>query len=99
MEKSSGMEVIRRLLRQGLIEEADNPLDRRTKLVQIAPAGREAFVAIEAQMTQFGQVITGELAVSEKMTLLGTLQELHLFHWDLFSGKKEEEIVALLQPA
>ena len=96
MEKSSGTEVIKRLLRQELIEELDNPHDKRARLVRLSEKGRGIVAGLGQGIADLSKVVTGQLTGHEKMFLLRTLEQLHLFHWDHFTGKKEEEIHALL---
>jgi len=97
MEKSSGTEVIKRLLKQGMLEELDNPADKRTKLVRLSPKGSESFFAIGPSIENLSQVITGSMGNREKITLLETLKKLFYHHWDLFTQKKESEIQELLK--
>lgn len=96
MEKSSGTEVIKRLLKQGMFEESANPADKRTKLVRLTPLGLKAFYDIGPSMEAMSKVITGEMGNREKVTLLETLKKLFFHHWDLFTQKKEAEIQEML---
>ena len=44
MEMSSGIEVVKRLLKQNWIEEKANPQDKRSKLIRVNTAGEDALL-------------------------------------------------------
>ena len=48
MEKSSGNEVLKRMLKQGLLQEHAHPDDKRAKLIGLTDAGRAAFESVQA---------------------------------------------------
>lgn len=97
LEKSSGTEVLKRLLKQGFIEEQPDPDDRRAKQVHLTEAGKVAVNAANAKVFPMGKVVTGNLTLAEKQTLLGLLQKLHRFHDPIFKEYSEEELAALLE--
>lgn len=86
-EKTSGTEVIRRLIAGGLMSQADDLKDKRSKNVAITPLGREVLFDIFVDMNQVGKMITGNLTESEKLTLYHLLQKLENFHLDHFRKK------------
>jgi DNA-binding MarR family transcriptional regulator len=96
LEKSSGTEVLKRLLKQGFIEEQPDPDDRRAKQVRLTEAGVAAVNEANAKVFPMGKVVTGDLTPAEKQTLLGLLQKLHRFHEPIFKDYSEEELAALL---
>lgn len=97
LEKSSGTEVLKRLLKQGFIEEQPDPDDRRAKQVRLTEAGKSAVNEANAKVFPMGKVVTGNLTPAEKQTLLGLLQKLHRFHEPIFREYSEEELAALLE--
>ena len=86
-EKTSGTEVIRRLIAGGLMSQSDDLKDKRSKNVAITPLGKEVLFDIFVDMNQVGKMITGNLTVSEKLTLYQLLQKLENFHLDHFRKK------------
>jgi len=96
LEKSSGTEVLKRLLKQGFIEEQPDPGDRRAKQVRLTEAGKSAVNEANAKVFPMGKVVTGNLTSAEKQTLLGLLQKLHRFHGPIFKEYSEEELADLL---
>jgi DNA-binding MarR family transcriptional regulator len=95
IEFSPGMEVIRRLLRNGFIEDYDNPEDGRSRRVSITAAGRAVFERAMRNMNQVHQIVVGNLNSKEKELLLHKIRKLMVFHqpiWDNEYGEDLEKI-------
>lgn len=89
-EKSSGNEVLKRLLRQKLIEETDNPNDKRSKLLAITPAGFNEINAVRSQLEKMGNLVAGDLNEQEKEILIAMLSKLNDYHRPLFDANDED---------
>lgn len=87
-EKTSGTEVIRRLLAAGLVQQKDDQEDKRTKKVSITPKGREVIYKAFTEMTHVGKIVTGRLSLEEKLVLQNLLQKLEDFHYKLHTEKE-----------
>jgi DNA-binding PadR family transcriptional regulator len=96
MEKSSGNEVLKRLLKQGLIQETPHPEDRRSKLVTLTDAGRAAFMSVQNGIERFSDVVVADLSEDEKASLLQMLTKLHHFHKPIFEAADEETLGEML---
>jgi len=84
-DKPVGMLIIARLLRQGLIEQTDSDLDKRSKLIRITERG---LMILENQMEKIRQatnIVAGNLNYREKMELIRILNKLDSFHYPIFS--------------
>lgn len=81
-EKTSGMEVIRRLIAGGLVEQWDNEEDKRGKLIRITDTGRKTLYRVFVEMGHVGRMIGGDLSDLEKLNLLYLLQKLENFHYE-----------------
>ncbi|UWX61262.1 MarR family transcriptional regulator [Chryseobacterium oranimense] len=84
-DKPVGMLIIARLLRQGLIEQTDSELDKRSKLIRITERG---LLILEKQMEKIRQatnIVAGNLNYHEKMELIRILNKLDSFHYPIFS--------------
>ncbi|HEK19838.1 MAG TPA: hypothetical protein ENO28_05225 [Bacteroidetes bacterium] len=80
-EKTSGMEVIRRLIAAGLVKQWNNADDKRGKYIAITDEGREMLYQVFVEMGHVGKMITGDLTEAEKLNLLYLLQKLENFHY------------------
>lgn len=96
MEKSSGNEVLKRLLKQGLIQETPHPEDRRSKLVTLTDAGRAAFMSVQNGIERLADVVVADLSEEEKASLLHLLTKLHHFHKPIFEAADEETLGEML---
>ncbi|WP_160138290.1 MarR family winged helix-turn-helix transcriptional regulator [Chryseobacterium sp. c4a] len=90
-DKPVGMLIIARLLRQGLIEQMDSDVDKRSKLIRISERG---LMILEKQMDKIRQathIVAGNLNHSEKMELIRILNKLDRFHYPIFSRNIHSE--------
>jgi len=96
MEKTSGTDIINRLLKQGLIEQFDDIVDKRSIRIKITQTGRMELLQIMPKMQLVSQIVTGNLTETEKNMLAYSLRKLELFHNDIFTNKKGSELKDLL---
>ncbi len=97
MSKTSGTEVIKRLLKKGLITQFADEEDKRSRLVSITSKGLEEMKKIFPKMQLASEVVRGNLTPSEERTLLFLLQKLESCHHDLFLNHKEDSLEKLLE--
>ncbi len=88
MEKTSGMEVINRLLKNELLQQSTDMNDKRSKRLTLTEKGTTALAASFAAMNTIAHTITGNLNDYQKQTLLHLLHQLHLFHLPIYHQKK-----------
>ena len=86
-EKTSGTEVIRRLLAAGLVKQWDDQTDKRSKRISITASGKGLLHRVFADMNYVGKMVTGNLSYSEKLKLQYLLQKLETFHFHLHEDK------------
>ena len=94
-EKPTGMEVIKRLLAAGLIDQMDDENDRRSKLLRINDQGKAVLFRLFARMGKVSELVGGELSAHEKQLLLHLLRKLDDYHHDIFRHRKEEVLGAI----
>lgn len=87
-EKTTGMEILKRLLRLGLICQFDDQEDRRSQRVAITSQGRMAVFSVLQQLDGVTTLMTGNLNAQEKETLYAILAKLDHFHYDIFTHDK-----------
>lgn len=104
-EKTSGTEVIRRLIASGLVRQWDDEKDKRSKHIAITDEGKKLLFQVFEHTNYVGQIITGRLTLAEKFTLQYLLQKLENFHLEHYENKtisnKEDlkKIAAEITPA
>jgi DNA-binding MarR family transcriptional regulator len=86
-EKTSGAEVIRRLLAAGLVEQWDDTIDKRSVRISITEIGKELLHRVFEDMNHVGKMITGNLSYSEKLEFHYLLQKLESFHFQVYEDK------------
>lgn len=89
MEKTSGTEIINRLLKFGLVEQFNDEVDKRSVRVMISQQGRLELIKVLPQMNAVSQLVVGNLNAAEKGMLAYMLRKLEHFHNDIFINKKE----------
>ncbi|MGL6129263.1 MarR family transcriptional regulator [Chryseobacterium artocarpi] len=90
-DKPVGMLIITRLLRQGLIEQTDSDLDKRSKLVRITERGQQILENQMEKIRQATNIVAGNLTHTEKMDLIRILNKLDRFHYPIFSRNINSE--------
>lgn len=84
LEKTSGMEVIKRLIKLGLVEEREDESDRRSKRLSLSPTGRQEILTVLPTMHKVSSLVAGNLTQQEKQTLAHLLTKLDHYHHDIF---------------
>lgn len=97
MEKTSGTEVIKRLLKQGLISEFDNPHDKRSVLVVITELGKIELAELLPRMGLVGNVVVGNLTQAEISSLSYLLRKLDYHHNDIFLHYRNSSLEELVE--
>ncbi len=92
-EKTTGMEILKRLENLQLIFTVNNPQDKRSKVVSITDAGILFITNIFPKMDKVSQVVCGDLSETEKDHLLHILNKLHVFHNPIFHHNTQKEIL------
>ncbi len=96
-EKTTGTEIIRRLLNNDLVEQYDDETDKRSKRLKLTDKGHKLLLSMFPVMTQVATLMGGNLTLPEKMLLVGLLQKLHTFHNPIFLHEREESLSILLK--
>ncbi|MBB2951055.1 MarR family winged helix-turn-helix transcriptional regulator [Sphingobacterium sp. JUb56] len=92
MEKASGNEVIKRLMRLGLIESAAKVDDKRAKPISISNAGRAELFKVLPKMKTVGNILIGNLSAEERDLLIILLSKLDHHHHALMDKKDVSEL-------
>ncbi|WP_338768878.1 MarR family winged helix-turn-helix transcriptional regulator [Bernardetia sp. ABR2-2B] len=95
-EKTTGIEILKRLKRNGFITEKKSEKDKRSKSLFITEAGKGIFFAHVGRMQKIGELIVGDLEESEKRQLISLLNRLNDFHQPIYHENKKESFEMLL---
>lgn len=91
-EKPTGMEIIKRLIKQGLLAQYDDPKDGRSQLVNITESGKSVLLPLFGKMRQVEELAKGNLDDTELQVLLYLLNKLHGFHYEVFTHEKNIDL-------
>jgi DNA-binding MarR family transcriptional regulator len=95
-EKPTGLEVIKRLLKHGLVDERNDENDKRSKRVFLTDKGKALFFATIDQMNKVALIVSGNLTHNEKTQLHTLLKKLEDFHNPIYLSHKEISINQLV---
>jgi DNA-binding MarR family transcriptional regulator len=95
-EKTSGTEVINRLISNGLVRQWQSEADKRGKTIGITEEGKVLLYRVFSDMNHVGKMVTGNLTFEEKLNLQYLLQKLEDFHYTLHQQKTIKDKEALL---
>lgn len=90
-DKSSGILIINRLIKQGWIEQTNSETDKRSKVLTITESGKSTLENQMEKIRNASNIVTGNLNHSEKMELIRILDKLDKFHKPIFSKNIESQ--------
>lgn len=83
-EKPAGMQIIKRLIANGWVYEKDSDIDKRSKVINITPAGLMALDAVMEKVRHATDIVSGDLSNEEKIELIRLLNKLNDFHQKIY---------------
>ena len=96
-EKQSGIEIIKRLVRNGLFVESPDKDDKRSTRISVTAKGKKVFQESMKDITVVSKIMCGKLDESEKENLLTSLKKLNTFHHTIYTNLRNEEPIELLK--
>ena len=97
VEKTSGSEIIRRLLKGGLISQTRNLQDRRSLLLSITPKGREVVKELLPRMQQSSDLLLRDLSWDQKIFLHSLHEQLYESNHSLFLTERDSDLAELVE--
>ena len=79
-EKSAGMQIVNRLVANGLVEQEADASDKRNRLIHITQKGTEALNERMDEIRAASKRVTEPLSMEEKVDLIRILSKLEDFH-------------------
>ncbi len=94
MEFSTGNDILARLKKKGLIEERNDPNDKRAKLVKLSAKGQKAVLSYRRELARIAQFMYGEMNIEEKKVIFSLLSNIDMKHSDLISENRSQDFWA-----
>jgi MarR family transcriptional regulator, lower aerobic nicotinate degradation pathway regulator len=95
-EKTTGMEIIRRLISHGFVVQSDDAVDKRSQNVEITAAGQVEIFKLFEEMSKVSTLVSGNLSEQEKMILSYLLNKLDVFHRHIYDHEKHDDLDVLM---
>ena len=96
-EKTTGMEIIKRLIKQNLVYQFDDEVDKRSQRVAITEDGKVAIFSILHKLEDVSTIMTGNLTELEKNSLNAILKKLDHFHFDIFMNERNKPLPEIIK--
>ena len=80
LEPPSGIEVLKRLLKKSLIEEFNDPDDKRARRIRITQKGKTELHKVLPKMEKVFHSMTAEMSLNEKLHVVSFLKSMNEFH-------------------
>jgi len=80
IEPPSGIEILKRLLKKQLIEEFDDPDDKRATRVRITETGKKEIQLVLPKMQDVFSSMTANMSLNEKLHVVSFLRHMNDYH-------------------
>ncbi|PTD14964.1 MarR family winged helix-turn-helix transcriptional regulator [Flavobacterium columnare] len=91
-EKQTGIEIIKRLVKNLLLEEFPDKKDKRITRLRVTQKGKSFFNESVEDVTQIARILSAKLDEEEKKNLLSLLKKLNEFHFNVYHNHKDSSI-------
>ncbi|MEZ4771702.1 MAG: winged helix DNA-binding protein [Bacteroidia bacterium] len=92
LEITSGIEVIKRLTKAGLMESFSDQNDKRSKRMKLTPQGKKVLNDVMEKMDGVAHIVAGNLSGEERNQLLPLLHKLNDFHAVIHHQDRKSEL-------
>jgi MarR family transcriptional regulator, lower aerobic nicotinate degradation pathway regulator len=96
-EKTTGMEIIKRLTKLGFLAQTAAPTDGRSQFVSISAEGQQVLFPLLMEMRKVSTIANGNLTETELQTLIHLLHKLETFHKDVLNHEKAVDLDGILE--
>lgn len=91
-EKQTGIEIIKRLVKNDLLKEKRDENDRRSMRIAVTAKGKKVFRESMQDITVVSKIMCGQLNLKEKQALLCSLKKLNIFHDTIYNNYRNDGI-------
>ena len=95
-EPSTAFEIIKRLIREGLLEDYQDEADRRVRRVKLTKSGKGTLEQADVQAGKVARLLTGRTSEKDLGYLVRLFKSLDDFHTSIYEGKDYEKIDDLI---
>jgi len=92
LETSSGSEILKRLIKNGLVQEIQDDIDKRAKRVSLTPKGVETILGSFDEMHKISEIIVGNLKDDELKQALQVFNKLSYFHQHIHESDRNSDL-------
>lgn len=96
-EKQSGIEIIKRLVRNGLLKESPDKKDKRSTRISLTAKGKKVFQECVKDLDEASKILCGKLQKEEKENFLLSLEKLNSYHHSVYQNAKIQDGDKLLK--
>lgn len=96
MEKTSGNEIINRLIKLGMIKQTKDEKDKRSVRINLTDSGKAEILSVLPAMRIVSKIVVGNLTDNEINSLGYMLRKLEHFHNDIFNTKRDIDLTEIL---
>jgi len=89
---TSGAEIIKRLVKNGLIDEFNDSTDKRSRRIKITKKGKLLMFEVFEKMNGVSNIITGNLDNDEKLFFLSYLNKLDALHKEVYTNDRKSDL-------
>lgn len=92
LETSSGSEILKRLIKNGLVQDMPDAIDKRAKRVSLTPKGIETVMGSFDEMHKISEIIVGNLKDDELKQALHVFNKLTYFHQHIHDCDRNSDL-------
>ena len=95
-EQSTGIDILNRIKKAGLIQERNDPMDKRARLVKLSPQGEKILLSLHQLLSKADHMLYQDLAGSNKKMLINLLSDTGKKHHTLISENRHKHLEELI---
>jgi DNA-binding MarR family transcriptional regulator len=97
LETSSGSEILKRLIKNGLVDQIKDPNDKRAKRVMLTDKGKQTVFQSFDEMHKISEIIIGNLNQEEIKQVLQAFNKLSFFHQHIHESDRNSDLETIHQ--
>lgn len=92
LEQSTGIDILNRMKKKGLIIENNDPNDKRAKLISITKSGSDLLFEIGKSLYKVTYLVYGAVSTDDKQAMINILNKTVSKHSEILTGNKSKKI-------